>query len=248
MRSAFVASIAIAAIALSRPAVAQAPAADVEALYAEGVRRYNVGEYDAAIDAFKRAYLISNAPSLLYNIAQAYRKKGPRGCEPALEFYRSYLRARPTAPDRASIEATIDELDPCPAAPAAPVAPATPPPVAPAVVEAPPKVVREEPARPGRSQLALGIGGAALLVAGGATFGITAARYGALQDECPCPRERWTAWRTAEYASYVALGLGAASLGTAVIWWLTQRGSERPRATAVQIVPSIHGAAVSGSF
>jgi tetratricopeptide (TPR) repeat protein len=225
------------AIAGVRPAVAQTPPVDVEALYTEGVRHYNVGEYDAAIDAFKRAYLISNSPSLLYNIAQAYRKKGPSGCEPALEFYRSYLRERPAAPDRASIEATMDEIAPCPAAPA----------VAPVVVAAPPTVVREEAVGPSGGQLALGIGGLALLVAGGVTFGVTAARYGALQDDCPCPRERWTAWRSAEYASYVALGVGAASVGTAVIWWLTRR-SERPSATAVRLVPSMNGAAVTGTF
>jgi tetratricopeptide (TPR) repeat protein len=237
MNLSVVSAFTMIAMAGVRPAVAQAPAADVEALYTEGVRQYNVGEYDAAIDAFKRAYLISNAPSLLYNIAQAYRKKGPPGCEPALEFYRSYLRERPAAPDRASIEVTMDELDPCPAAPT----------VVPAVVAAPPTVVRDEPTGPRGRQLALGIGGLTLLVAGGVTFGITAARYGALQDDCPCPRERWTAWRGAEYASYVALGVGAASLATAVIWWLTQR-SERPSATAVQLVPSMNGAAVTGSF
>jgi tetratricopeptide (TPR) repeat protein len=232
-----VAALILAALAGVRPAAAQDPPDDVEALYAEGVRQYNVGEYDAAIGAFKRAYMISNAPSLLYNIAQAYRKKGPSGCESALEFYRSYLRERPAAPDRATIEATMDELTPCPAARA----------VAPAVVAAPPTVLHEEPTGPSGGQLALGIGGLSLLVAGGVTFGISAARYGALQDDCPCPRERWTAWRSAEYASYVALGVGAASIGTAVIWWLTQR-SERSRATAVQLVPSMTGAAVTGSF
>jgi tetratricopeptide (TPR) repeat protein len=242
-RSVVAALTAMTAIVRIEPAVAQAPAADVEALYAEGVRHYNVGEYDAAIDAFKRAYLISNAASLLYNIAQAYRKQGPPGCEPALEFYRGYLRERPGAPDRASIEATIDELDPCPAAPRA-AAPA----VVPAIVAAPPAVVRDDPAGPSGGQLALGVAGATLLVGGGVTFGIAAARYGALQDECPCPRERWTAWRNAEYGSYVALGLGAASLGTAVIWWLAQRGSERPGAMAVQLVPSVSGATVTGSF
>src|SRR5262245_49262547 len=106
MNRSIIAACTALAIAGLRPAVAQTPAADAEALYATGVRQYNVGEYDAAIDAFKRAYLISSEPSLLYNIAQAYRKKGPSGCKRALEFYRGYLRARPATPDRASIEAT----------------------------------------------------------------------------------------------------------------------------------------------
>lgn len=219
-------------LAIAAPAAAET---DAEVLYAEGERRYNVGEYDAAVDAFKRAYLISNEASLLYNIAQAYRKKG--ACVDALEFYRSYLRQKPDASDRASIEKMIDELDPCPVAPAP----------APVVVLRPPAVVREE-AGPSRGQVTLGIGGVSLLVAGGVTLGITIAQYNTLKEECPCPRERWTTWRNAELASYVALGVGAAALGTAVTWWILQRDSKRTNATALRLVPSTNSLSLVGTF
>src|SRR5262245_31930482 len=62
------------------------------ALYAEGVKQYNLQNYDQAIAAFKQSYLLSENPPLLYNIAQAYRQKGPPGCASALGFYQGYLR------------------------------------------------------------------------------------------------------------------------------------------------------------
>ena len=65
---------------------------------------------------------------LLYNIAQAYRKKGDH--RQATAFYRRYLEAAPGAEDRKSVEARIRELQakasvPTPAAPPAAVPPAS---------------------------------------------------------------------------------------------------------------------------
>ena len=70
--------------------------------YERGLRDYNLGELDGAIAEFKAAYVRSEAPGLLFNLAQAYRLK--RDTERALLLYRSYLRALPNAPaaDRGS--------------------------------------------------------------------------------------------------------------------------------------------------
>jgi tetratricopeptide (TPR) repeat protein len=76
--------------------------------YEQATRLYNVGEFDAAIAAYKRAYLRSPAPGLLFNIAQAYRAK--RDAQHALYFYDAFLRADPDAPERAFVEARMAEL------------------------------------------------------------------------------------------------------------------------------------------
>ena len=96
------------------PATARAqPTPDAEAVakahYERGITLYNLSKWDEAIAEFKKAYELSKAPGLVFNVAQAQRLKGDhRG---ALESYRSYLRLDPSAPNRAETEARIGELD-----------------------------------------------------------------------------------------------------------------------------------------
>jgi tetratricopeptide (TPR) repeat protein len=73
-----------------------------------GRRKYNLGDLDEAILEFKHAYELSPAPGLLFNIAQAYRAK--KDNERALYFYATYLREDPQAPERAYVEARMEEL------------------------------------------------------------------------------------------------------------------------------------------
>ena len=51
---------------------------------------------------FKLAYARSQAPGLLFNLAQASRLN--KDYEQALHFYRTYLRVRPDAPNRDDVE------------------------------------------------------------------------------------------------------------------------------------------------
>jgi len=85
------------------------------ALYAEGLRHYNVAEYDQAIEAFKGAYLVSGDPRLLFNVAQAYRLKGD--CEQALRFYKNFQRENPDAQSAAEVEGAIRKCESAPVAP-----------------------------------------------------------------------------------------------------------------------------------
>ena len=62
-----------------------------EALFKEGKRHYDIGEYSAAIAEWKESYLLSGAPLILYNIGQAYRLAG--NCAQANRFYLNYKRA-----------------------------------------------------------------------------------------------------------------------------------------------------------
>jgi tetratricopeptide (TPR) repeat protein len=80
--------------------------ADARALYERGLQHYNLAEYDQAIAAFKRSYELSNAPELLFNIAQALRFKGD--CPQAVLVYRSYMREAQDRANRAKAESGIE--------------------------------------------------------------------------------------------------------------------------------------------
>ncbi len=80
-------------------------------LYEQGNTHYDLAEYDQAIDLFKQAYALSHRPTLLYNIAQAYRLKGD--CEQALQVYKNFLRVDPGSQFRAKVESRIAEMETC---------------------------------------------------------------------------------------------------------------------------------------
>lgn len=78
--------------------------------YDRGMAHYELGEFAAAVEEFKLAYARSQAPGLLFNLAQASRLD--KDYEQALHFYRTYLRVRPDAPNRADVELRIAEIEP----------------------------------------------------------------------------------------------------------------------------------------
>ncbi len=90
------------------PSPEDAKKAEAKALYDKGNTHYNLGEYDAAVAAFKQAYAISSAPGLLFNIAQSFRLA--KNYEQASHFYQTYLRLKPDALNRADVEARIAEM------------------------------------------------------------------------------------------------------------------------------------------
>jgi tetratricopeptide (TPR) repeat protein len=77
--------------------------------FREGSAQYDLGNYAAALEQFKKAYLHFEDPSILYNMAQCQRQLGDRA--EAVKLYRSYLRNLPQAPNRAAVEATLSQLD-----------------------------------------------------------------------------------------------------------------------------------------
>src|SRR5690606_3321472 len=104
------------------PALAVAQPKTADEWYKEGETQYNLGNFDAAAEAFKQGFAVepdeSKKAAYLYNVAQAYRQ-GNR-CKDASFFYKRYLVLRdrdtdkPLKPDkRAQIEARIAELDEC---------------------------------------------------------------------------------------------------------------------------------------
>lgn len=76
--------------------------------FREGTRQFDLGEFQNALAAFKKAYLHHEDPAILYNIAQCQRQLGEKA--EALRSYRVFLSKEPNTPERPQIEKIIAEL------------------------------------------------------------------------------------------------------------------------------------------
>lgn len=93
-------------VAASAPALADDKAnAKAKALYEQGLRAYNIAEYQDAIKAWKEAYSLTKRPLLLFNIGQAYRLDGD--CKKALTFYDTYQREEPAPKNQDELDAAL---------------------------------------------------------------------------------------------------------------------------------------------
>lgn len=71
----------------------------------QGIRQFQGGQFDAAVESFSAAHVLNPNPMFLFNIAQAHRKAGrPRE---ALTHYQLFLRKAPDSPLRPETEAYI---------------------------------------------------------------------------------------------------------------------------------------------
>lgn len=84
---------------------------DLEArrLYEAGEVAFRSGRYEDALERFRDAYELSERPELLYNIASTAERL--RRDEEALDGYRRYLDALPTAHNRDEVAARIQILE-----------------------------------------------------------------------------------------------------------------------------------------
>jgi hypothetical protein len=90
------------------PVPAETP--DVYYAHKRGVIALNTGHYAEAVKAFEEAYALNQDPSLLFNLAQAYRLANQPS--KALEACSSFLRsANATSADRAQVERFMAELE-----------------------------------------------------------------------------------------------------------------------------------------
>ncbi len=115
------AGLSFAAMLTSAPARADEDATEqARQHYAKGKQAFDLGKWDDAIAEFEDAYRLRSDPTFLFNMAQAYRRKGD--LQRALDLYKNYLIENPTTPKRADIEKRIqtleEEMKKRPAAPA----------------------------------------------------------------------------------------------------------------------------------
>jgi tetratricopeptide (TPR) repeat protein len=225
-------------LAATREAGAEAPSDptnEARRLYAEGKTEYAQGRFDAAIALFERAYALSEAPGLLFNLAQAHRLAGDDHCPQAYALYKSYLAAAPAADNRLEVEERIAELRVCPSRPTeAPAAspaptpseaapePAVPAPPAPREMLAPSPTPRAPTAtnrRRLRAAVVTGLG-VALMIAGGVLYAEAAAKHREAERVCPCYPGTYSTWNALTNVSYAAMGVGGATLVGGISWWV----------------------------
>jgi tetratricopeptide (TPR) repeat protein len=234
---------ALAQPAPARPVTAGSPASKEEArrLFDEAKAEYRAGRYDRAIELFQEAYRLSGVPAILFNIAQAYRRKGFASCEPAERYYRRALEEEPNVGNRAEIEERIREMQRCQQAAGGPAA-EPPPEPGPATTIA---AAAPRPRRP-LGPMVTGAAGAAALVTGGVVYLAAREKFGDLQETCPCDPDRYSGWKMATNISYVMMGAGTVALGAGLAWWSLERErGERPRMT---LLPTVGGVQWVGEF
>lgn len=102
----FVAMIALAPVAARAEEDASTRAKE---RFAAAAQAYREARYKDAIDLFLQANKLEPHPELVFNVGQAYEKLGD--VPNALRSYREYLRLSPGARDRATVEASIRNLE-----------------------------------------------------------------------------------------------------------------------------------------
>src|SRR5215831_2964538 len=73
----------------SSPAPQHPRTEEGQALFQEGVAAYDAHDYSRAIDRFRAAYRVANAPEILFDIGQAYRAMGD--CRQAFDHFNAFM-------------------------------------------------------------------------------------------------------------------------------------------------------------
>ena len=106
------------AVVLCASGLAMADEATARKDFSAGERAYNLGDFNKAVELFKKAYEEWPEPAFLFNIAQTYRQSGD--CKQALFFYKRFLALKqndtkkPLKPElKKEVENRIAELEEC---------------------------------------------------------------------------------------------------------------------------------------
>jgi|GEM_PF-2643704 len=229
------------------PSHAAKPTADelkARALYDDAVQRYDLAEYDKAIEEFKQVYLMTNRPELLFNLAQSHRAKHDQ--ETALHFYQTYLKLKPEAPNRLEVRAFIVELEKA-LHERDIVRPTEKPPesahVEPLIeapkVAAPPLRFNGPPPQPpffktprGKAVIAMMAVSAVSLFSAAAAGSVAISRRGSYDDSCSlgaCNPALFSEGHSVAVVTDVLIAVGAATALTAVLVAVTRPKSARAR-------------------
>jgi hypothetical protein len=207
---------------------------EARTFYYQGLEHFNLGEYEAAIEAFTRAYRAVQDPELLFNIAQSHRHLGGEAaCRRAAELFTNYRRSLAPGEERPDVDALIAEMEEC----ARPVEDPQPGPAPPL-----PMITHDEQESPSMWPMWLTIGGAVVAATGGAlVWSISWA------DGCAprCSPDLIDELRLRMWIGYglVAAGGVAAAVGLAA--WILQPSDSSARAWWA---PTPSGVVAGGAF
>ena|SRR5450755_3490375 len=155
------------------------PTASGERLFRRGVDAYDQGQNDAALKWFQEAYRLAPEPSILFNIAQAYRAIGD--CQKALDTLDAVITAN--GADRSLVNRARtkhDDFERCASTQSPPRAPSGVPASVARTVDAPPTmlVAPVSPARLARSSWLSSRWGKGCMVSAGTALGFGVAGVG----------------------------------------------------------------------
>jgi tetratricopeptide (TPR) repeat protein len=110
MRTVLLPLLVVPLLLLPAPARADGDAvAQAKQRFTLGAQAYREARYKDAIELFIEANRLDPHADLIFNVGQAYEKSGD--VPNALRSYREYLRLLPAASDRATVEASIKNLE-----------------------------------------------------------------------------------------------------------------------------------------
>ena len=194
---------------------------------------YEAGDFERAVDEFKQAYALSLKPTLLFNLAQAYRYKNDYA--QAFQSYARYLELEPNPANREDVERFMARMktamdlaaEPRPAVEVAPTA------VSPQITAAPDQRPSQRFTQSRRGRLTLGLSalaGGTLLV--GAITGplslVERKSYDAGCDRGACDRSAFDRGKRLAVTTDVMVALGVASAVAAVVVALVKLHRGRP--------------------
>jgi tetratricopeptide (TPR) repeat protein len=96
------------AIVVEPGTLTDAQKAEAKQHFVDGRKHYASGEFNEAAGHFVKAYDLTHAPELLYNLARCYEHLDEK--ERAADQYEMYLRMSPDAEDRVEVEQKIAAL------------------------------------------------------------------------------------------------------------------------------------------
>jgi len=93
---------------LSRAPDARAMSQEARTFYERGVKLFERGEMEAALQAFEAALQFAPLPEIYFNLGVVAERLGRRG--DAADYFSEYLKARPQASDRDEVRRRIERL------------------------------------------------------------------------------------------------------------------------------------------
>ena len=224
------------------------------ALAEQGRAYHETGHYDAAVAAFKEAYVLAPSPSLLFNIAQSYRLAG--NCDEAAWMYRRFLDTNPMGDHRQLAHSHLTTVEKCGTGGlrvTTPVAKKDDARVPDPAIDLVSRPVHDDRSRTYK-QLAIGTAvGSGALLAGAAFFALDAS---AAEDTVNEAYKRGGKWadieaanrrgeRSSSIATVLGIGGGLAAVSS-VVFYAVGRHHDKPR--HVSVAPTAGGAQVSMSW
>jgi tetratricopeptide (TPR) repeat protein len=192
------------------PSEVEAPSdtdAEARRLFEEGEQLYTDGQFQEALEKFRRAYDLSGRVGLLYNIGISAMNIGED--RQALESFEAYLEGLPGAPNRALVEGRIATLQRRLQSESESERRLS-------EAEARARASRDEPSSPVPGWVLVGVGGA-VAIAGGVLFALGLSDLSTVEDA-----GEGTPWSDLSDANdrapvFTGIGIAGASAGLAVV-------------------------------